>query len=531
MSEILFGQSYYLRFDPKLWEAMQPYPPLGTLYATSLLRSRGYTVALFDAMLAGSEAEWSAALDRERPRFAVLFEDNFNYLSKMCLLRMREAAFRMIAAARRRDRTLIVCGADATDHAAEYLSRGADFVLLGEGEQTLLELVDRLSGRSEVPFESILGLAFKRPNGASGGPTDAAGLDQLKGEGFFQTPRRPDLKDLDALPFPAWDLVDVERYRSIWLRRHGYFSMNMAATRGCPYHCNWCAKPIWGQRYNLRSPENTAAELKWLRETYAPDHINFVDDILGLKPGWLPRFADLVQEQGTPLPFKCLSRADLLLRPGEIEALQRAGCRTVWVGAESGSQKILDAMEKGTRVEQIAEAARRLHAAGIQIGFFLQFGYPGETRQDIEKTLQMVRDCQPDDIGMSVSYPLPGTKFYTAVREQLGRQQNWIDSSDLAMLYRGPFTTEFYRQLHRVLHTEFRRHKARQGIRGLGEKGIRGKLWPVFKAAAAWVRHSAGLTLARWKLERLARALHQGVRPLPAGLSREAAAEPSAQEG
>jgi len=217
------------------------------------------------------------------------------------------------------------------------------------------------------------------------------------------------MRDLDAIPFPAWDLVDISHYRQIWHERHGYYSMNMVTTHGCPFHCDWCAKPIWGQRYNARGPENVAAELRWLKETFAPDHIWFVDDIMGLKPGWVERFAGLVEEYDARVTFKILNRVDLLLRGNTIPALKRAGARTVWVGAESGSQKILDAMEKGTKVEQIYEASRRLHDVGIEVGFFLEFGYPGETRDDIEQTLQMVRDCRPDDIGMSVSYPLPGT--------------------------------------------------------------------------------------------------------------------------
>jgi radical SAM superfamily enzyme YgiQ (UPF0313 family) len=298
MSEILIGQSYYLRFDPKLWEAMQPYPPLGSLYAASVLQQQGYQVALFDAMLADSEDGWRKALERERPRYAILYEDNFNYLSKMCLLRMRQAAFTMIEMARKQGCTVIVCGADATDHAAEYLAREADFILQGEGEYTLIELLDRLSGKTDTPLAQIRGLVYA--------PTDAAVPTR--------TPRRPDIQDLDALPFPAWGLVDLERYRDIWLRRHGAFSMNMVTTRGCPFHCNWCAKPIWGQRYNTRSPENVAAEMKWLKDTYHPDHIWFVDDIFGLKPGWLERFATCVEALDCRIPFKCLSRVDLLLR-------------------------------------------------------------------------------------------------------------------------------------------------------------------------------------------------------------------------
>jgi anaerobic magnesium-protoporphyrin IX monomethyl ester cyclase len=513
MSEILFGQSYYLRFDAKLWDAMQPYPPLGTLYAASFLRERGYDVALFDAMLAESEEEWARALDRETPRFAVIYEDNFNYLSKMCLLRMRHAAFAMIKAARERGCTVIVAGSDASDHGERYLAEGAHYVLVGEGEQTLAELMDRLTGRTCTALTDIRGLVYP---------------DEIGGGRAVHTPRRPDIKDLDALPFPAWDLVDIPRYQEAWRERHGYYSMNMVTTRGCPFHCNWCAKPIWGQRYNARSPENVAAELKWLKETFQPDHIWFVDDIMGLKPRWMDRFADLIEELDARVPFKCLNRADLLLRGNTVDALKRAGARTVWIGAESGSQEVLDAMEKGTKVEQIREAAERLHAAGIEIGFFLQFGYPGETRDDIEKTLQLVRDARPDDIGMSVSYPLPGTKFHARVKDQLGVQQNWLDSNDLAMLYRGPFSTAFYRQLHTVLHKEFRARKYARELRSLLRQPRRMERRHL-RHAAAIVKNALTLPIERARLNRLERQPHIGLAPFAPDLDQRAASTPSPQ--
>ena len=445
MTKVLFGQSYYLRFDPKLWRAMQPYPPLGTLYAASYIREKGYTVALFDAMLAESEQEWAQALEKHTPQYAVIYEDNFNYLSKMCLSRMREAAFEMIRMAKERGCTAILCGADVTDHSAKYLEHGADYCILGEGEKTLAELLSQLSAGKDA--RDVIGLASRFTLHAS---------------------RRPDIKNIDALPFPAWDLVDIEKYKKLWLERHGYFSMNMVTTRGCPYHCNWCAKPIWGQRYNSRSPENVAAEMKWLKENFAPDHIWFADDIFGLKPNWVERFADLLIENDAVIPFKCLKRADLVTEK-TAAALAKAGCQIVWVGAESGSQKILDAMDKGDKVEDIYRAAELLHTHGIKIGFFLQFGYPGETWDDVQLTFKMVRECMPDDIGISVSYPLPGTKFYERVKLDLGEKKNWVDSDDLAMLYHGPFPQEFYRILHGRVHHEFRLRMAwkKKELRGM----------------------------------------------------------------
>ena len=346
---------------------------------------------------------------------------------------------------------------------------------------------------------------------------------------MIKTTRRPEIKDLDSLPFPAWDLVDVPRYKRIWRERHGYFSMNMVTTRGCPFHCNWCAKPIWGQRYNVRSPENVVAELEYLHATYQPDLIWFMDDIFGLKPGWLPKYAALLKSEGWQIPFKCLSRVDLLLRPGEVDALKAAGCQIVWVGAESGSQKVLDAMDKGTQVEQIYRLTPLLHQAGLQVGFFIQFGYPGEERDDIEKTLAMLRTCQPDDIGISVSYPLPGTRFYEAVRSQLGERQNWEDSSDLAMLYQGPFSTEFYRQLYGVAHKEFRARKLWKALRGsFGRDHTLS--WRIrFHYLERIFFNLASLPLARRKLNRLATHSGSGLRSLPHMLPR-AASTPTPQD-
>lgn len=444
MAELLFTHSFFLRLDPKQWRAMQPYAPLATLYAASYLREKGFRVAFFDPVFAASPQELQAPLKQHRPGLVVLHEDNFNWLSKMCLVRMRQAAFEMLQLSRQVPGTpprIIVAGSDATDRQDLYCENGADFAILGESEATLEALAGRLLRGAGPAPAGIPGLAFP-----------------VEGE-MLRTAARGYLKDLDDLPFPAWDLADIPAYRAAWRRRHGYFSMNMVTTRGCPFRCNWCAKPIFGSRYNSRSPENVIEELLYLQSTFHPDHVWFADDIFGLKPGWVEKFGELAVRKQAGIPFKIQARVDLLTRD-VVAGLKKAGCRTVWVGAESGSQKVLDAMDKGTTVAQIYAAADLLKQHGIEVCFFLQFGYPGETDEDIERTIRMVRACSPDDIGISVSYPLPGTKFYDRVREQLGRKQNWEHSDDLALMFAGRYRPAFYRQLHRVVHQDYRLHRA-----------------------------------------------------------------------
>lgn len=437
MTDILFTHSYFLRFDPKEYRTMMPYPPLGTITAASYIREKGFSVAFHDVMLSESEDEILLSLKKFGPKLVVIYDDNFNYLTKMCLSRMREAAFRLAKHAKEYGCTVIVFSSDSVDHLEKYFEHDIDYVMCGEAEITLEELAGTLIGNSGKEPEHIAGLAF------------------VKDGAIHQTGQRKVIRNLDMLPFPAWELVDVEMYRKIWKERHGYFSVNISTTRGCPFHCNWCAKPLYGQVYNSRSPENVVEEMKFLKESVNPDHLWITDDIFGLKPGWVPRFAEIVERENAQIPFKCLSRTDLLLKHNTVDHLKKAGCQTVWIGAESGSQKILDAMEKGTTIAQIYEATKQLHNAGIRVGYFMQFGYPGETREDIENTLRMVRDCQPDEIGISVSYPLPGTKFYDGVKSQLEEKQNWVTSEDFDPMFAATYSRDFYRTLHKVVHKKF----------------------------------------------------------------------------
>jgi radical SAM superfamily enzyme YgiQ (UPF0313 family) len=437
MVDILLTHSYHLYYDRKQARKMQPYPPLGTLYAAALLRERGFTVELFDSMLEDPEQGFWNAVTRARPRIVAIYEDNFNFLSKMCLSRMRAVAFAMIDVARAHDATIVVNGSDASDHSTEYLQRGAHYVLLGESEWTLLELADSLFRGGERPAADIPGLTFAA--GARGTIT--------------RTPARALMKSLDQLPVPARDLIDMSRYSKAWKEAHGFFSLNLTASRGCPYRCNWCAKPIYGNSFNVRSPESVALEMLELRERFGADLLWFADDLFGIQSQWVQEFANAVEKWDARVPFKMQSRVDLM-KEETVRALRRSGCVEVWMGVESGSQKILDAMEKGTAVGQIVSARQKLKEHGIRASYFLQFGYPGETWADIQKTIQLVRETRPDDVGVSVSYPLPGTSFHERVCEELGAKTNWEDSEDLAMMFKGAYASEFYRALHDALHLE-----------------------------------------------------------------------------
>lgn len=482
---ILFTHSYFLRFDPKQWKTAQPYAPLGTLYAAAVMQKDGYNVSFFDTMFATAADEIIPSLEREMPAYFVICDDGFNYLTKMCLTNMREAAFEMIAFAKQHGATVIVSSSDSTDHFDMYLEKGADFVIIGEAEMALQELIHALE-TNETDISAIAGLAYKRENGIQ------------------RTAKRNVIKELDELPFPAWDIIDITPYKKMWLQHHGYFSMNMGTTRGCPFKCNWCAKPIYGNRYNSRSPENAVAELKMMKDKFQFDHIWFCDDIFGLKPGWVAHFADLVEKGNLKLKFKIQARADLLMQENYIRDLARAGCDEIWMGAESGSQKILDAMDKGTTTEQIAASTKLIKKYGMKPCFFIQFGYPGESKEDIASTIKMINTLLPHDIGISVSYPLPGTKFYENVKAQLKEKSNWTDSDELALMFQNTYQPQYYKKLHRYVHKTYRKHKALEQVKQILQKPGATTLHSI-KKAVSYLYYIPSAFFDKLKLDKLAK--------------------------
>jgi anaerobic magnesium-protoporphyrin IX monomethyl ester cyclase len=439
MLSILVCHSYFLSLDHKQRERGKPYPPLATLQAAAMLRKAGHRVSFFDAMLADGVEEFDRTLGRVEPHLVLLYEDTFNFLSKMCLGTMRRAACHMIASARRAGARVIAAGPDVSDAPAPYLLAGADVTLIGEGLSALLDLLPRLASQPKAAAADL----------AEG----LSGINLLRQDKVMTLPGPRVLPASGYGGFAAWDLVNMERYRSVWLKTHGYFSLNMAASRGCSFRCSWCAKPTWGNQYLQRDASDVAMEMVHLRRSFDPQHLWFADDIFGFRVDWVARFAEAVKAAGGGVPFTIQTRADLISE-SMASALLSAGCHEAWIGAESGSQRVLDAMNKGTTVDEILTARGRLRDAGIRVGFFIQLGYLGEQLEDIVATRDLLEGARPDDIGVSVSYPLPGTKFHEIVKAQLGGKTRWQESSDLEMMFHGTYTSDFYRSIRDLLHEQ-----------------------------------------------------------------------------
>jgi anaerobic magnesium-protoporphyrin IX monomethyl ester cyclase len=435
VADVLVTHSYHLPFDPKQRGKMQPYMPLATLYAATALRQAGITVAAFDSMLRDPSSYFLEALARHTPAIVVVYEDDFNFLSKMCLTRMREVAWEIAEAAHAIGAVAIVHGSDSTDNPLLFLERGFDFVCCGEAEQTLVQLCKSILQRAAIP--EIAGLVRLDPNGQI----------VRTAQHLAKNP------DWYELAFPARDLIDIQPYRDAWMSAHGYFSMNMVASRGCPYRCNWCAKPISGNKFHLRPAASVAEEMRLLKARDGAQHIWFGDDIFALDHEWACQLADEVVKRDAVIPFKIQSRANLMT-DRTVRNLKAAGCAEVWMGVESGSQTVLDAMDKGLSLDSVVHARARLRQAGIRACYFLQFGYPGEGWLELQQTIRLVRETRPDDIGISFSYPLPGTVFYERVRRQLGNKRNWTDSDDLCIMFRAAYKTDFYRAVRDAMHAE-----------------------------------------------------------------------------
>jgi len=317
----------------------------------------------------------------------------------------------------------------------QYLRWGADFVVIGEGEATMYELMAYLSESSNSkPLTEIPGLAY------------------WDGSEIKHTKPRKAISDLDEIPWPAYDLVDVERYLDVWRTCNGYSSMHIATSRGCPFNCQWCSHAVFGRSFHQRSVENVISEMLFLKEHYDPEHLTIADDTFALNKEWLYRWCGEIQRQGIDIHFRCFSRADVV-NPEVLHRLKAAGCCHIHLGVESGSQRVLDWMHKGTTIQDICRASRQIKEAGIGLGYFIMFAYPGETRVDIRKTEKLIRECKPDSLGLSIAHPVPGTPFYDLVSGRLIDEAETNDDMEYGnrLRFRATYPEAYYQRLIRYV--------------------------------------------------------------------------------
>lgn len=446
--DIVLVHPLFISKDPVEEKIMTPYFPLGLMYLASVLRNRGYTVELFDCTFRKDFNEFTEYMKTNRP----------SVVGISSLITIRRNALILADIAYQFGAKVVLGGPDPTAIPERYLhyknSNGdypVDYVVFDEGERITADLIDHIFQNGDYapsPHE-ISGLRF-------------LGSDSS----VVSTGNRELIQDLDALPFPARDLVDIDAYRDAWIKKHGYWSLSTINTRGCPYGCSWCQKAVFGKKYRSRSAENSAREMKLIKDAYAPDQIRVVDDITGVRRNWVLEWRDAVLQNDAIIPFECLTRVNLV--DGEIiHALKEMGCKKIYFGAESGSQKVLDAMDKGIKVEEIYQAARLCKEAGIETYFFMMIAYPQEDFEDIKLSVKMLRDTVPDTFSTTIAYPLPGTKFYEQVRDRMMFDSEWTIDWDYTaenklLFEREKYSTLFYRWVVRWLHREWKSQKLKE---------------------------------------------------------------------
>jgi radical SAM superfamily enzyme YgiQ (UPF0313 family) len=426
--DLLLANAYMLACDADEQRIMRPHPPLGVLYLSSHLKARGFDVGVFDGTFQ-TLAAFDAAVRRARPR-AVGVAVN---------LMTKRNALAMIAIARQHGARVIVGGPDPPHHAASYLDAGADVVVIGEGEQTLEQLLPRLDASGDL--STVDGIVFRADDGA-----------------VVRTAPRALLADLDAQPFPDRSAIDLPAYLQAWRRRHGVATVSLITARGCPYTCTWCSRSVFGGTHRRRSVTNVADEAEAIVDRYRPERLWYADDVFGIHRGWTIEYARELDRRRLRLPFECISRAERI-DDAVADALLSLGCFRVWIGSESGSQKILDAMRRKVAVEQVRDTAARLRRRGIEVGMFIMLGYDGEDRSDLQATVDHLKRTAPDIFLTTVSYPIKGTPYYDAVAHKLSAPGPWHASTDRDLVVRGRPVKRYYDFARRWMTAEVARER------------------------------------------------------------------------
>jgi len=423
MTRLLLTHGYFLEEDLKEQQTMKPYPPLGLLYLSSYLRSRGFETEIYDSTFGSRQA-----------LFRLLDQGPAGVLGIYGNLMTRANVLAIADHARAAGWLVMLGGPEPSNYPGEYLSAGVDLIVAGEGELAVERLLR--SEFASAAWPAIPGLIFRGPDGA----VHHTGPAEL-------------LTDLDAQPWPDRERIDIDQYLKTWRSHHGMGSISVITARGCPYRCNWCSHSVYGHTHRRRSPKDVVDEIAWAIERYSPEMLWIADDVFTIHHGWLTEYAAEMTRRGIRIPFECITRAD---RMNEKVAglLAELACMRVWIGSESGSQRILNAMDRGVTVEQVQKAVALAKQYGIQTGMFLMWGYEGEDISDIEATVEHVKKCRPDVFFTTISYPIKGTPYFEKVRRELVSIRPWAESTDRDFVVSGRHSRMFYRRADELLRSE-----------------------------------------------------------------------------
>lgn len=436
--DVLLSHGYCLAEDAQERQIMKPYPPLGLLYVASHLKAAGVSVGVYDPTFLSIEGFRDHVRDH-RPPVVGLY----------CNLMTKQNVLRMISICKQAGAHVVLGGPEPAPYADEYLRRGADIVVVGEGERTLEELITHLTHHGLDGLDAVAGIAFLG---------DGATLRR--------TAPRPQITDLSAQPWPDRDAIDMEQYLETWSTHHGVRSVSLITARGCPYTCTWCSHDVFGQTHRRREVQEVADEVEWLARRYDPDQLWYADDVFTIQPRWTLKYADELARRNLRIPFECISRADRL-NEDLADALQAMGCFRLWIGSESGSQRILDAMARRTDAADVRTKTKLLQRRGIQVGMFIMLGYEGEEIADIEATVDHLKRSSPDVFLTTVAYPIKGTPYHEAVSDRIQTGLAWDERTDRDLQIAGRHSRAFYGHATRWMVNEVNRHQVRRsGVKG-----------------------------------------------------------------
>lgn len=413
---IILTHAYYLFEDDKEQKIMKPYAPLGLLYISAYLKKNNINNDVYDATFYSYE-EQLKFIEEKQPKVVAIYTNLMTKLNVVTLVKElntnNKYGFPKI----------FIGGPDITYNLKNYLNLGAHFLIIGEGEETTLELYQAVTTNNS--FEAIPGIAYLEKNEV------------------IKTPPRIKMKDLSELPLPNREAIPIEKYLKTWKKFHGKSSMTVSTQRGCPYTCKWCSTAVYGQSYRRRPADLVAKELKHLKEQYNPDTVWFVDDVFTVSHKWIKSFHEEVIKQDAIIPFECITRAERLTDE-ILQLLKEAGCYRIWIGAESGSQKIVDAMDRRVDINVVKAAIQKTNALGMETGTFIMVGYPGEDETDIRKTVRYLKDANPTHFTITIAYPIKGTSLYNEIEEKITVKPDWNLSTDRDIDFKRTYAKNYY---------------------------------------------------------------------------------------